>query len=549
MAKQLFFAIAFLAMTFCAGAQISHGGAPLHNHDSFKVLSHGVTLSPVDDNALLNEDLQVTRFSTPMRVGVLQDCQIDLIDRATVYKKDGMDSYIISLTSPEAKAVSVHFSDFQMAEGSEMYFFDATGDFVLGSFLPSDVKNDGTFYTQAIPGNTVFIEYDVPSNANPGKLVVDALCHYYKDRHLSSSSAEVESAKGPHGYAEGTCHPNTICPEGDDWRDEIRSVVAIEIWIGSNAYMCSGTLVNNARQDKKPYVLSAYHCQETDNGGSPSSLIFYFNYETYYCDRNIGIANHSVTGATTLAKASMNNGSDFWLVELTDSIPVRYKPYYAGWNRQTTAPQPGMLIHHPGGDYKKLSIPQNITAGTGSYSVFWIVKYLQENNKGVSEQGSSGSGIFDANHRVVGTLTGGESYCEYVAGLDYFGRMNAHWSRGNTSSTSVRFWLDPDNTGITTLDGLDYTETSAGIDDNGQVIAKHFVTYPNPTSGTVRFDIPAIGDANYKLFDLIGRCVLEGRTVLTSTTQGINLSGTAAGAYRLMLYTSSGIYQTSVIVK
>ena len=57
-----------------------------------------------------------------------------------------------------------------------------------------------------------------------------------------------------------------------------------------------------------------------------------------------------------------------------------------------------------------------------------------------------------------------------------------------------------------------------------------------------------LGDANYKVFDLNGRCVYEGRTVLTTTTQTLNLSSLSNGTYRLVLYTSGNSYSQTIVI-
>lgn len=538
--------VAFVAFSLLfAGngfSQISHGGEPLFNKGALKVKSQVVYLPSIDNEALLAEDIDQEEGASPLRIGVVQNREIDVLKNARMTLDENGRHYLLAVSSPGATFVSLHFSIFQPSGKGELFLYDQSGELVLGSFNASDVKEDGSFYTQAVTGSTVYLEYNLPADEEPGRLVIDEVGHGYKDIFKSVATPE---DKGYHGNADGNCHINVACPEGNDWRDQIRATVAIEITAGGYMYMCTGTLVNNTRQDKTPYVLSAYHCQDV---GTVSRFVCYFLYQTNTCNGTVGPYNQSVTGATIKAKLSASSGSDFLLLKLNSSIPDLYKPYYAGWNRNNIAsPAPGACIHHPGGDYKKISIPRVVTRMTGSYinfySVYW---YTGDQNKGVTEQGSSGSALFDSYKRVIGQLYAGSSSCTKMDGYDLYGRVYKSWTGDGTTTGSLQSWLDPDNTGVATLDGLNYKEEGIDIAESA---SRTLNVYPNPTTGVVHFDIDAIGEANYKVFDLSGRCVLEGRTILTSTVQAIDLSTLRKGNYMLNLYTSSSSYSAKIVVK
>lgn len=545
-----------LLMVGTASAQISHGGAPVLNHTKAMVNAVEHQMAPVDNQKLLAEDAAGAKKGSPMRVGVTQQRHIDLLANAgtdesnvTIVKNGNTTRYITSIFSPDASFTQLHFSEFQLPEGAEIFFYDETGDYVLGSFNGSDVKEDGSFYTQAIPGSRVYVEYSVPSNVEPGKLVLDYVIHGYKPifSSLTNNYAMTVEEKGAHGNAEGDCHINVKCPEADDWKDQVRSVVAIQINSSVGSYMCSGAVINNARQDHRPYVLSAFHCQEVE--GNLLGFVTYFLYQTLTCTSNNGPSNKSVTGASIRAKNTYNGGSDFMLLELSSAIPDSYTPYYAGWDRSSVnTPSVGSCIHHPGGDYKKISIPRVVKRGNGSYSKFYEVNWLTgTNNKGVTEQGSSGSPLFNGDKRIIGQLYAGTSACDYMNGADLYGRVYNSWTGNGNGNGRLSDWLDPENTGIEVLDGLDYNST-VGIDCADPVNATRMSVYPNPSTGMVHFDINAIGAANYKVFDLNGRCVKEGRTVLTSTHQAINLDCLPAGTYNMTLYTASGNYSANVVI-
>ena len=534
-------------------AQVSHGGTPMYNHSGAKVSVATAWLPAIDNDRCLQEDMDATCGAGPMRVAVNHQCNIDLFKDASVSKDADGTHYLMAINSPEATYMALHFSEFQLPEGATLFIYDESGEFVLGSFNATDVLNDGTFYTQFIPGSRVYVECHLPAGMDEGRVVINWVSHGYKPLFKSIDAmydAESDALKGPHGTAEGACHINVVCPEGDDWRDQIRSAVAIQMNAGYAVYMCSGSVINNARQDRTPYVLSAYHCQDIDG---LSGFVTYFLYQTNTCNGTNGPYTRSVSGAEIVAKYTYNGGSDFMLLRLSRDIPDSYKPYYAGWDWSVKATQtPGVCIHHPGGDYKKISFAKSIVRLTGNYANFYNVSwYLGSQNKGVTEEGSSGSPIYNSDKRIVGQLYAGSSACDNMGGTDLYGRLSTSRNGNNTPTGSLSPWLDPDNTGITTLDGLNYmddTTTTEGITtvENGM---QELTVYPNPSSGMVYFDVNAMGNANYKVFDAMGRCVKEGRTVLTATNQAINLIGLPVGTYRLQLYTTSRNYSAKVIIR
>lgn len=535
--------VALLCATSTLNAQISHGGAPMFNHSKAAVKTS--QLPGIDNDVYLQEDVNMVKGSSPLRVGVMQDVNIsNITDGELTTLANGTRVWRMAVNSPNAQFLSLTFSTFDIPEGAQLFVYDASGDFVLGAFTRANTLQGNKFYTQAVPGSKAIIEYIEPSTvAGQGRLVLSRVCHGYKNIFQSMN----EDLKGQLGDAEGTCHINVKCAVADDWRDQIRSVVALQIIAGEYSFMCSGSLINNTAQDRTPYVLSAYHCQDlSEYNVTVEGWVTYFNYQTSQCSNNAGPCNNSITGATILAKNSSNGGSDFLLLRLNDTVPASFKPYYSGWDRSSnSSPTVGTCIHHPGGDFKKISFPQSITRASGSYTRFWNVSWFTgTNNKGVTEQGSSGSPLFNGEKRIIGQLFAGSSACDNLSGTDLYGRVYSSWTGAGSSESRLKDWLDPAGTNVETLDGLNYQ--TLAIDDVETTTIKIF---PNPSHGMVYLDVNDLGMANYKVFDLNGRCVKEGRTVLTTTNQALNLTSLPAGAYSLVLYTSANTYSQTIIIK
>lgn len=50
--------------------------------------------------------------------------------------------------------------------------------------------------------------------------------------------------------------------------------------------------------------------------------------------------------------------TDYILLDITEPIPESFNPYFAGWDAREGEPLPSsaVVIHHPSGDAKKISI-------------------------------------------------------------------------------------------------------------------------------------------------------------------------------------------------
>ena len=72
---------------------------------------------------------------------------------------------------------------------------------------------------------------------------------------------------------------------------------------------------------------------------------------------------------------------------------------------------------------------------------------------GITEDGSSGSGLYNSNHHLIGVLSGGSSSCASPGGDDVFGRLDVAWTAQALASGQLKTHLDPDNTGAQCIAG------------------------------------------------------------------------------------------------
>ncbi len=363
--------------------------------------------------------------------------------------------YYRTVKSANALGLVVLFDKLYLPEGATLHVYSADRRQVLGAYTNANTPSPKPFNAGIIVGDSYVLEYFEPaSQAGKGIIETSQTGHAY--RWLKA----IEDATGV--QAAGSCEVNVACSEADNWQDQKRAVARILVVGTDGQGFCSGTLINNVRQDCTPYFLSAQHCSETTTANQYAQWVFYFNYEASTCAGTTGPQNKTVSGCTKIADSNDNGGdtgSDFLLLQLSQAPPSSYGVYYAGWNNDGNASTSGVCIHHPDGDIKKISTySQTITStqwGTSVQNTHWNVKWAATTNgHGVTEPGSSGSGLFNNQGMLIGTLTGGNSYCNTPNVPDQFGKLSYHWqSNGATDNRKLKPWLDPDNTGTVSIFG------------------------------------------------------------------------------------------------
>lgn len=365
--------------------------------------------------------------------------------------KDGSRVWRMGFRCEGAYSVNFIFSDFYLPFGARFHIYNEGGEAIYGPFTYSDNRADNGFATFPIPGELVFIElYEPVMAAGQSRIALQTVTHGYRDIFKLAESR---------GGGSGACNINVNCPQGDDWQDHKRSVA---IMVSGGSGFCTGAMVNNTAQDGTPYFLSANHCM----GSGTANWVFKFDYERPGCTNTGGpnvTGGNFTQGATVRAS---NAGSDFALLQLNSTPPSGHNVFYAGWDRSGTAPTNSVCIHHPSGDRKKITFDNNAaTQATFGGAACWRIATWEA---GTTEPGSSGSPLFDQNKRIIGQLYGGSASCSNNVD-DYYGRFNVSWD-GNSSSTRLKDWLDPTNSGVTTLDGYDPNATSLALDAQVQSI-------------------------------------------------------------------------------
>ncbi len=440
-----FLAVLLLVLPDQSVAQLSNGGQPKSFSASVRSQVQVVQMPGVDVEALKAEDARQSK-DVPFRFGAPFDVDYSLTNSGTWDNlPDGGRLWRLSIYSPGAYSINLLYSDYELPQGAELFVYNRNHDMVIGAFTSRNNKSHHKMATGLVKGDFVTVEYYEPAKvAYEGRLTISRVVHAY--RNLFNPDV----AKDVLDFGEsGACNNNVICPEGDPWRQEIRSVAMI--LTGGGFRLCTGSMVNNVRQDQTPYFLTANHCL----GGS-DTWIFMFKYESPTCTPSQdGPTYMTVQGSTLLASSS---NSDFGLLLLNETPPDSFNIYYNGWNAVNTASDSAVAIHHPSADVKKITFDYDAYTSTDYLgttvdpnATHWRITQWED---GTTEPGSSGSPLFDKYHHVIGQLHGGYASCSSITS-DYYGKFAMSWNAGSTPSTRIKDWLDPDNTGTMVLDGYD----------------------------------------------------------------------------------------------
>jgi len=346
---------------------------------------------------------------------------------------DGSRIWRLMLHSPGALSLNVIFSRFILPKNADVYLYTPDYKTIRGAFNSKNQTDTGVLPTMPVPGNTLIIEIDLPADAAfIPVLEISKVSHDFKGIMDS-----------------GYCNIDINCPAGNDWQTEKRAVVK---FIRGGTLLCSGALINNTRNDGRPFLLTANHT--IGNSTHASQSLFYFRYESPECGSGVGSQSFTISGSKLLATT---NVLDFCLVELNQTPPEDYEPYYAGWDRRTLSYMDTVTcIHHPSGDVKKISKSfHRVVTGSFGYGYDSVAHWLiSQWDVGTTEGGSSGSPLFNNDHRIVGDLTGGQASCTFNRN-DYFMKFSVSWDKYSDSSKQLKYWLDPALTGLSVLNGYD----------------------------------------------------------------------------------------------
>lgn len=389
------------------------------------------------------------RMGTPLQVGFgrevpqLSDGVASASRLPWIALETGAKVAAFSVTSPDAAAIRVGLRVKAIPAKTLVRFYAPDGGPVhevsaeelqenVGRNLAAGQLSQSAliYWSPVIEGATAVVEIELPAGSSPAHLDLAAptLAHLVTS---PGRNFELPAAK----VAAGSCNNDVSCYL-QAWSTESNAVARMLFQDEGSSWYCTGTLlVDLDTSTTIPYFLSANHC--IDNQAAASSLQTYWFYRSASC--NGTATNSSVAflngGASLLYNTATTDTS---LMKLAAAPPGG--AMYAGWSVGST-PGVGASVadlHHPQGDKQKISFGSinsyasctaadsesfNCRETPASSSSFIEAVW----NSGVTEPGSSGSGLFlTSGHYLIGQLYGGTTSCSKPvgSGADFFGRFD-----------------------------------------------------------------------------------------------------------------------------
>jgi lysyl endopeptidase len=344
------------------------------------------------------------------------------------------------VVTPGAEALRIQLAAARIPEGVELRFAGSDDpDTVYGPMSALDFRDGARPWSPVLRGEAALIEVVAPRDMRPGDLALTVS----RISHLFANPLEPEVAF--RAKTTGSCSTDFICRAATDAAlATVGKAVARMVFQDGGSFRCTGTLLNPTDGSPAPYFYSASHCIHTQ-AAADTLATFWFYDSTACVSPAHGVVNPGAfqifAGATLLYSDTNSDVSFMRLNETPPAGSVR-----AGWDATALGVGTALTaVHHPAGDLKAVSLGtvggfQNGIVGGPSGS-FVISNWTN----GVTEGGSSGSGIFtgtsSTQYKLRGGLWGGPSACGASASLfDYYSRLDLAYP-------SIKQWIDPPSVG------------------------------------------------------------------------------------------------------
>lgn len=356
------FVTLILILSVTGNAQIKSQWLNLDDFNGKSTLenpSHIFRLSIDEKLQLLREDSLDALSNQPFRFGKGFMVDIDMLKAGGTVTKDDHIVISYSIFCENAYSVNLIFDRIKLDSLSELNIFDSRKTFVYGPINSKNIPDNNILWTDLIPGESVIIELTTTRNSLQNlDLHISDVIYGYKNTFYSLGLMQ------PNDFGDAlACHNNIICPAGAPWAQQGDAVAMMMLANGSR--FCSGSILNNQKQDYTPYFLTAFHCLDGDQSGvlstaeksAPENYLFRFKYNSPTCTPSSESTCY-ISYNTAYYRAG-SQPSDFVLLRFQRQIYANEGIPFLGWDRSGNTPTSGVVIHHPIGDVKKISFDNN----------------------------------------------------------------------------------------------------------------------------------------------------------------------------------------------
>jgi lysyl endopeptidase len=336
-----------------------------------------------------------------------------------------------SVRSSGAKALRLGFNYQGPTEGITLRFGNELGQVFETS--AKDLQLDEINWSPVVGGERIVVEI----TSDNEKVLSEVALNLSQVSHLDIDPALPTPAIQAKIGESDFCERDVVCRTSPptNFRSTADAVARMVYTSGGSSFLCTGTLLNNNNTTRRNLFWSANHCISSQTVAN--TLQTYWFYEATTCGGStVSSRARTLSGGAFLRHN--NQTRDTLLLELKSAPPSG--AIYAGWSSAAIGSTGTAIegIHHPAGDVKMYSLGSvtSLNGAIDGLGPFYRVQW----STGVTEGGSSGSGLFTRSstgaYQLRGGLYGGTSFCNATTSPDYYSRMADVW-------TSVKPFLSP----------------------------------------------------------------------------------------------------------
>ncbi len=369
------------------------------------------------------------------------------------YCSNGETIWRLGITSELAVSMNVIMENVELLPNEKLSIYSPAADDVCQIVTMLNMRTDGILQSDIIDGDSLVVEFR--GRREPEFVITTVNCGF---RPLRNETIEPKQGNKV-GYGQSSsCHVDASCDE--QYKDINQSTCMLVI--NGSAYG-SGVFVNNTSNDGTPYIITAAHVL-TSAGKVLKSCSVYLNYYTPLCTESYQNLDGEVLGSD-VDVVLMSEVHDLALLKMKNSPSDEARVYWSGWDINSSHEGKVHCIHYPNGDARKASVGGSVKKASYTIDVtnsnesfvkdnHWLVgQWLS----GSTEAGSSGSGLFNKELYLIGSLSGGSATCKSPYN-DYYWRLESSWNVDCNGKT-LKSVLDPCNTGAKICEGEYHYDT------------------------------------------------------------------------------------------
>jgi hypothetical protein len=444
--------------------------------------------APVATMGPLNDNLRdQARRPGMLQVGVHRPVTAAMMALGVWEKNaDGTTVWRLTLQSDNAVGLRIHFTNFSVGDG-KVWIHDTANPpkQVFGPYSGLGVHGNGDLWTEVVFSDSVEVEYQPgfqaqSTGAPPFQIAEIAHLYRFAGRVAPLTGAVAGSATSsfyilpaePSASAAATgmntsCFIDATCEEGSATYPAVSLVTSSTAYLlftqPGGEFQCSGNMLN--APNGQPVLLTAGHC--IDSNAVALSLTAAFDYQTSTCNgampdptlspQVLGVQLLSYVDNPFLAQDNATqilDDLDYSLVQMA-GYPSTPNFTLAGYSTdEVLFGQNVSSIGYPLGFSAQFAYAPRVDSrldvyGATPYANAYQIEYT---NTGRIDDGSSGSGIFDDEGRLLGSLSTAVVPCDNpdAAGncpanstsCDVTGPFDSWYSKFSATYQQIRDYLE-----------------------------------------------------------------------------------------------------------